>query len=77
MTFGVLELDRNVNSAYQILGLGLAILTHKSDNGCRKINAYVVSLQLNDPRHRTEMSGSRNRSKPAGLGRSQKGIDVV
>ena len=23
MTFGVLELDRNVNSAYQILGLGL------------------------------------------------------
>jgi hypothetical protein len=23
------------------------------------------------------MSGSRNRSKPAGLGRSQKGIDVV
>ena len=50
-TFGVLELDRNVNSAYQILGLGLAILTHKSDNGCRKINAYVVSLQLNDLDH--------------------------
>ena len=29
----------------------VSILTHKSDNGCRKINAYVVSLQLNDLDH--------------------------